>query len=103
MHGHNRALADVQAEDRRLIELRCLCISTGYSGNQYVLRRALERWGHVVSLMTVLEDLNYLKSVGLVELEHGPFTLAKLTLLGEAVAQGTEHAAGVRRPLPGEE
>lgn len=101
-HRHSRALADVLAEDRRLVELRCLCVADGYMCNSPVLAAALKDFGHRVGRGRVEADLVWLEERGLVTLARDNLFTARITAVGEAVAEGLERADGVRRPGPGE-
>lgn len=90
------------AEDRRLVILRVLLESAGFTANEFILQRMLETFGHVVTLDRVRTDVAWLGEQELVtyELVAG-MQIAKLTGRGEDVAQGRAVQPGVKRPRAG--
>lgn len=91
------------AEDRRLVILRVLLESAGFTANGFILQRMLENLGHVVSLDRVRTDLAWLKEQELITSDLvGGVTIAKLTGRGEDVAAGRTVQPGVKRPRAGE-
>lgn len=48
-------------EDRRLVVLRVLAESSGYTANEFILQQMLEQFGHVVSIDRVRTDLAWLQ------------------------------------------
>lgn len=88
-------------EDRRLVLLRLLAESEGYSANEYLLATALPGFGHSVSHDRVRTDLDWLDEQGLVRVERpGEVCVATLTARGADVAAGRARVAGVKRPSP---
>lgn len=95
--------ATLVAEDRRLVMLRLLCESQGYTANEYLLTQALAGFGHAVSHDRVRADLDWLAEQGLVTLtDPGQVYVAALTGRGDDAAQGRARVSGVKRPAPGE-
>lgn len=90
-----------QTEDRRLMILRLLAELPGYSANEYVLRAALEDYGHAVSGDRIAGDLAWLTEQGLATTrEIASVVIATLTPRGLDVAHGRAVVPGVRRPGP---
>jgi Fe2+ or Zn2+ uptake regulation protein len=95
--------ANLITEDRRLVLLRLLAESEGYSANEYLLATALPGFGHNASHDRVRTDLDWLAEQDLVRVERpGEVYVATLTGRGADVAAGRARVAGVKRPLPGE-
>lgn len=93
--------ADYLREDRRLVILKALEASAGYSAGHYVVGRFAASQGHVVSSDVLLSDLAWLAEQGLLttrEAEH--ITVATLTQRGAECAQGIAIVPGVQRPQP---
>lgn len=87
------------AQDRRLVILRVLLESAGYTANEYLLHSMVERLGHVVSADRIRTDLSWLKEQDLLAVDDvaGVF-IAKLLARGEDVARGRTVVPGVKRP-----
>jgi hypothetical protein len=86
------SLAQIQAEDRRLIMLRALDES-GYHANETVLRQVTEQFGHHPTRDLIRADLSYLGEHALIRLEklpaqNGEVWIAHLLTAGQEVAQG---------------
>lgn len=90
-------------EDRRLVILRLLSETPGFSSNSSILTDALDPFGHSVSRDTVETELAWLAEQGLAEIERiASVTRAALTARGHDVARGVAHVPGVKKPRPGE-
>lgn len=90
------------AEDRRLVIVRLLERSLGYSANESLLGPVLRDIGHAVSSEQIRADLKWLQEAGLVMVEEiAGIQIASLTQRGLETAQGIVITAGVRRPPPG--
>ncbi|MCS4503881.1 hypothetical protein NYO91_07295 [Arhodomonas aquaeolei] len=95
--------AQLVTEDRRLVLLKLLAESEGYTANEHLLATALPGFGHSVSHDRVRTDLDWLAEQGLVTVERpGEVHVATLTTRGSDVAFGRARIAGVKRPAPGE-
>lgn len=99
------SLAQVMAEDRRLVILRVLS-EARFAANESVLRKSLGAFGHQVGSDVVRADLAFLQEHQLVRVEvlhvsSGDLWLAHLTEAGNDVAEGRAHP-GVARRGPGE-
>jgi len=90
-------------EDRRLVILRLLCTTPGYSLNNYVLHSALNESGHNVSHALMETDLFWLEEQGLLSKTHIANDLYVLmsTTRGIDVAKGQIIFPGVKQPEPG--
>ncbi len=89
------------AQDRRLVILRLLERTSGYSANESLLDLALEDFGHRSSGDQVRGDLAWLAEQQLVITEEiGGITIAIATRRGLDVARGKAIVPGVRRPAP---
>ena len=78
---------DLMREDQRLVILRLLGETPGYSSNSSILCGALESFGHGVSRDTVEAHLAWLREQGLVDIETiASVTRPALTARGEDVA-----------------
>lgn len=89
-------------EDVRLVILRLLSESPGYTSNSSILDAALEDFGHHVSRDQVHTELTWLSEQGLVRVEAISSVLrAELTTRGLDVALGQAHVPGVRKRPPG--
>ena len=90
-------------EDRRLVILKLLAESEGFTANEHLLASALPGFGHSVSHDRVRTDLDWLAEQELVTLASpGGVSVATLTARGDDVAAGRARVAGVKRPVPGE-
>lgn len=88
--------------DRRLVILRLLAKSEGYSANEHLLRTAAGTYGHKVSSDALRTDLAWLQEQGLLLLEQiADITVATLTARGNDVQAGLAHVPGVKRPEAG--
>ncbi|OYV35525.1 MAG: hypothetical protein B7Z80_18120 [Rhodospirillales bacterium 20-64-7] len=95
------SLANVLAEDRRLIVLRALDES-GFAANETVLKTVIESFGHHPTRDLVRADLVYMAEHGLIRLEKleaasGQLWIAHLKTEGQEVAQGRVHPGIARR------
>lgn len=89
------------AEDRRLVILRVLLESAGFTSNEYMLHSMVERLGHVVSSDRIRTDVAWLQEQGLVSVDTvADVRIAKLLARGEDVATGRSEVPGVKRPSP---
>ena len=89
------------AQDRRLVILRLLERTPGYSANESLLDLALEDFGHRTSRDQVCADLAWLAEQQLIATEQiGGITIAITTRRGLDVARGKAIVPGVRRPAP---
>lgn len=99
----SKSYQELMTEDRRLVMLRLLAESEGYTVNEYVMAAALPGLGHAVSADRVRTDLGWLAEQGLVSVESpAGVRLARLTPRGADVAAGRGRVEGVKRPMPGE-
>lgn len=90
------------AEDRRLVILRVLLESAGFTGNEYILQSMAERLGHVVSSDRIRTDLAWLAEQDLITLDDvAGVKIARLTARGEDAARGRTVVPGVKRPRAG--
>ena len=95
------SLAQIHAEDRRLIMLIALDDS-GYHANETVLKQVTEQLGHMPSKELIRADLAFLAEHGLVRLEKlpvqsGELWIAHLLTPGREVARGRVHVGVARR------
>lgn len=91
----------VQA-DRRLVILRVLADSAGYSTNQHLLGTMTGALGHQVGAERIRADISDLQEMGLVTTDHvAGVVIATLTQKGVDVAAGVVTVSGVKRPMPG--
>lgn len=89
------------AADRRLVILKLLEKSAGYKSNPYLLQTALDDFGHMVSIDSVLSDMAWLEEQGLISIEKpGGVCIGTLTQRGMDVAAGRTTVPGVKRPGP---
>jgi len=96
-----KSFAERVSEDRRLVILRLLEKSQGYTANESLIQIALRDLGHVVTHDQVRSDLAWLKENGLAELEEiAELTIARATQRGLEAAQGIIATPGVKRPAP---
>jgi hypothetical protein len=88
-------------QDRRLVILRLLERTPGYSANESLLDLALEDFGHRTSRDQVRTDLGWLAEQELVTTEEiAGVMIAIATRRGLDVARGKAIVPGVRRPAP---
>ena len=96
-------LEKLQQQDRRLVILRLLMESDGYSANTYLLRSALEGFGHSIGMDLLMTEIAWLEEQGLVTTDQpGGVTVAKLTSRGHDAALGRATVPGVKKPEPGD-
>lgn len=89
------------AADRRLVILRLLADSSGYSANEYTVQAVLEDMAHAVSQDKLRGELAWLGEQALLALSMvGGVTIARLTERGLDVARGRVQVPGVKRPQP---
>lgn len=96
------SLAQVLAEDQRLVVLRLLSEVAGAHLNEDVLRQGLASVGHQVGRTDVRAVVQFLERHALVQVEKlampsGELWLVQLTDDGSAVAGGRRHE-GIARP-----
>lgn len=92
----------LQQADRRLVTLRVLADSAGYSTNEHMLRSMVTALGHQVGAERMRADLSDLAEMGLVTTTTvAGVTIATLTTKGLDVSSGAVQVPGVKRPLPG--
>ncbi len=90
------------AQDRRLVILKLLERTPGYSANESLLDLALEDFGHRTSRDQVRTDLCWLEEQELVTTEEiAGVMIAIATRRGLDAARGKAIVPGVRRPAPG--
>ncbi|WNJ96551.1 ArsR family transcriptional regulator [Vibrio ruber] len=95
------SLKQLLQQDRRLVILRVLNESAGYTANESILDSALDAYGHKVSRDVVLAELAWLDEQGLLTLEEVAKTqVARVTQRGIDVAEGQAQHPGVKRPRP---
>lgn len=93
--------ADFIREDRRLEILLFLAATAGFGASQYLLREAIDRKGHAVSMDQLKGDLTWLYEQDLIDLhEQDGALIAKLRQRGLDVSQGRVVHPGVKRPQP---
>lgn len=94
--------AALQQADRRLVILRVLHESAGYTANEHMLRSVVGTLGHQVGTERLRADLSDLKEMGLVTTQDvAGVAIASLTAKGSDVATGAVTVPGVKRPVPG--
>lgn len=92
---------NVFVQDRRLVILRVLSESAGYTASDSNLDDALDAWGHTVSRDVVVGDMYWLAEQQLITLrEMGSTQIATVTQRGLDVASGQAIHPGVKRPRP---
>lgn len=96
-------MKDLFEADQRLVILRTLSHSAGYSANDSILDDVLSSYGHHISRDLVRNHMQWLEEQGLVSLQRvGDKTLvAQITQRGTDVATGQSVVGGVKRPAPG--
>ena len=86
-------------EDRRLVVLRVLAESAGYTANEYILQQMLEQFGHVASIGRIRADLAWLHEQQLLTVSQvADVHIARITARGQDVAAGRTVVPGVKRP-----
>ena len=92
---------NVFVQDRRLVILRVLGESAGYTASDSNLDDSLDIWGHTVSRDVVVGEMHWLAEQQLVTLrEVGETQIATITQRGLDVAKGQALHPGVKRPRP---
>lgn len=89
-------------EDIRLVILKTLAETNGYSCNDSIIHAILGEFGHKVSRDQVRSHLAWLQEQGYLTydiLETGTY-VATITLRGGDVAGGSVTVPGVKRPHP---
>jgi len=95
--------AQLWLEDMRLVILRILAQTSGYSCNDSILHDALGRFAHKCGRDKVRTELAWLRDQGYLTydvLETGTY-IATITQTGCDVASGNISVPGVKRPGPG--
>lgn len=93
--------ADLVAADRRLVILRILAESIGYTCNEHLIASLLESFGHVLSRDALRTELAWLEEQRLLTVQDvAGVTIAKLTARGADVAADRAWVPGVKRPVP---
>lgn len=88
-------------KDRRLVMLRVLANSPGYSANEYTIEAVLEDLGHVISNDLLRSEIAWLAEQLLITTSQvGGVTIAKITQRGLDVARGKATHPDVQRPRP---
>ncbi len=95
------SLAQIHAENRRLIILRTLDESN-YHANEDVLKQMTEQLGHLPSKEHIRADMAFLADHALIRLEklpvqQGELWIAHLLTAGREVARGRVHTGVARR------
>ncbi len=86
-------------EDRRLVVLRVLAESSGYTANEYILKQMLEQFGHVVSSDRVRTDLAWMHEQQLLTVSQvADVHIARITARGQDVAAARTVVPRVKRP-----
>ena len=86
-------------EDRRLVVLRVLAESAGYTANEYILQQMLEQFGHVASIDRIRADLAWLHEQQLLTVSQvADVQIARITARGQDVAAGRTVVPGIKRP-----
>lgn len=96
-------LTDAFAANARLIILRELADTNGYTSNDSVLQMVLDKWGQKLSRDRVRTELSWLSDqrlVSLVALGESGAQRVTLTERGLDVASGAAHVPGVQRRGP---
>lgn len=92
---------DLVAADLRLSILLILAEMPGYDSNLFVLRRALEAYGHRVSADALAAQCAKLADMALLEMQApAGVPLVTLTARGLDVSQGRTEVPGVTKPAP---
>lgn len=95
-------MRDLIAANRRIIALQVIAAQNAYELSSVLLQRALERFGHAMSMSAVDGLLDWLADRDLLTARNldGHIRVATLTMAGLDVAKGRMVAEGVDRPLP---
>ncbi|CCN69770.1 hypothetical protein [Vibrio nigripulchritudo] len=94
-------MKELLQKDRRLVILRVLYESAGYTANDSVLDCGLDAYGHKVSRDLVKTELTWLQEQGLITNKDLEGTLVStITQHGIDVATGQAINPGVKRPRP---
>jgi len=92
---------DLMTEDIRLVILRTLAETNGYSCNESIIHSILAKFGHKCSRDQVKVQLAWLQEQGLVSLDEvADIYVATITGRGVDVASGLATVPGVKRPHP---
>ena len=92
---------DLMGSDLRLVVLSSLAQDADYAHNEHVLKEMLGQLGHSVSRDKLRTELAWLQEQGLIELRDvAGIMVAKLTVRGMDVAEGSVTIPGVHRPGP---
>jgi len=97
-----KRMKDVFAEQQRIIMLQLMYQDSDYSLNDQLLQRALDLFGHAISIDRIDAHLRFLEDCDLVEVDDLGYGMlvAKLTRKGMDVAQGRIRMDGIDRPIP---
>lgn len=98
-----KQFAQLWLEDMRLVMLRTLAQTSGYSCNDSILQDVLATFAHKCSRDQVRSALSWLSEQGYLTyevLETGTY-IATITQRGVDVAAGNITVPGVKRPGPG--
>lgn len=94
-------LREILQKARRLLILKALNDSAGYSAEENYIDSALDAMGNRVSRDVVKSEMQYLDEQGLIKLEEVcGLWVATLTQRGVDVADGQAQHHGVARPRP---
>lgn len=98
------SLAARMRGDARLCILQSLAEDRGYSVNHRILREMVDRSTAItLTEAEIREHLSWLEDRKAVLTEEvPPFTIARLTDYGQALAEGRDFLEGVSRPSPGQ-
>ncbi|MBT0666347.1 ArsR family transcriptional regulator [Geobacter pelophilus] len=95
------SFSDLVTQDIRLVILRTLAETNGYSCNESIIHAILAKFGHKVSRDQVKNQLAWLEEQGLVTLETVvDIYVATITGRGVDIADGSATVPGVKRPHP---
>lgn len=95
------SFTDIVTQDIRLVILRTLAETNGYSCNESIIHAILAKFGHRVSRDQVKVQLAWLHEQGLVTLETVvDIYVATITGRGADVACGLATVPGIKRPHP---
>lgn len=92
---------DLVTADIRLVLLRTLNETAGYSCNESILHSILGKFGHNISRDRVRTELVWLGEQALLSLEDvAGIYVATISQRGSDVASGSASVPGVKRPNP---
>jgi hypothetical protein len=92
---------DIVTADVRLVLLRTLNETAGFSCNESILHAILAKFGHNISRDRVRTDLVWLSEQALLSLDDvAGIYVATITQRGVDVATGAATVPGVKRPSP---